>query len=151
MRLPNGITGICVNSSTVFPKVEGKLLKRICYSSVFSVDGQIIHFSKPKYPVNFYSVKVKILEDTFYLLLNDNYPFIAFVSKINELYGITFIDDPMLTQKLAPYYQVLGTELLYTTLNLEILEMSALNPLEKQAIDYWKPKTIGDIIFNFWD
>ncbi len=38
-------------------------------------------------------------------------------------------------------------------LNQELTEsgMSVLDLMEREQIEYWKPKTIGEVAFNWWD
>ncbi|MCM3588398.1 hypothetical protein M3182_22225 [Mesobacillus maritimus] len=104
----------------------------------------------PSYPANFYKARVKMLNDEFYILLNEYYPYLAFASVV-EFGNIQFIDNPTLCASFSPYYQVLGTKELHAPFNQDLVNQSELNVAEKKQLQYWKPETIGQIIFNYWD
>jgi hypothetical protein len=82
----------------------------------------------------------------------------AFASKIDP-FSIIFIEGPQLTNAFKILsYQVLSVHDLSTPLfvkkikNKIFLENNNdLNDIELKQIHYWQPKTIGDVLFNFWD
>ena len=76
---------------------------------------------------------------------NAYYPWIAFAKNL-DFTRIEFIESPF--------------DIIYTNVNvltLPELEQSwhdivgELSKAELEQIKYWKPNTVGDIIFNFWD
>jgi hypothetical protein len=34
---------------------------------------------------------------------------------------------------------------------LRCVDISQLNRAERDQIDYWRPDTLGELLFNFWD
>ncbi|NGY89580.1 hypothetical protein F3K44_02630 [Bacillus megaterium] len=91
------------------------------------------------------------------MLLNAYYPFLALASTV-EFQHINFIDDPALSKDFMPLYKVLSKEELSEPSNirkskgkLSLENKNKLNSSELEQIFYWKPKTVGEVIFNFWD
>lgn len=156
MKLPNGITGF-YNSENKPPNVDGKHFNQVCVTALSRLGGEVLMFKEPKYPTNFYDAKVKLRNRIFHILLNEHYPYVAFASAV-EYEKIRFIDDAELFKQLSPFYHVL----LSSELNLHVIlrqgskkdilqNDNELNQAELEQIAYWKPKIIGEIIFNFWD
>ena len=69
----------------------------------------------------------------------------------HEYRNITFIDAPTLHAHFSPFYQVLEKKALNKPLNLSLAMKTKLNKAELKQIEYWKPESIGQIIFNYWD
>ena len=84
------------------------------------------------------------------ILCNAFHPLITLCSAVDYC-QITFIKVQNIEQALTNYtsYQLLSKELLDTTVTEE--ELEALNSMEHSQFDYWKPDTLGEIIFNWWD
>lgn len=150
MKLPNGITGFYESKATKPPQLDGILFKQQCYEVASRYRGKVIEIKPPSYPANFYKARVEMLNDEFYILLNKHYPYLAFASVV-EFGNIQFIDKPTLCEAFSSSYQVLGTKELHAPFNQDLVTQSELNDSEKKQIQYWKPETIGKIVFNYWD
>jgi len=150
MRLPNGVTGFYNSEALQPPNVNGKQFKQLCFDFATSHGGKVIKFTTPHYPANFYYAYVEVLEDQFFILLNEHYPFLAFAS-IVEFRNIMFIDRPDFYEEFSDVYQVLGTVELNAPFNQYLIKETDLNRAELEQLVYWKPETIGQIIFNYWD
>jgi len=152
MKLPNGVTGFYHSKANKPPQVDGKQFKQVCFDIASRNGGKVIDFNPSQYPMNFYKARVEIFNNRFYILLNGHYPYLAFASAV-ELGNINFIDIPVLFEQFSPFYQVIGA----VELNIPVSEIlgkeneNALNSAELEQLAYWKPKTIGNIIFNYWD
>lgn len=76
---------------------------------------------------------------------NAYYPWIAFAKNL-DFTRIEFIESP---------FDIIDTNV--NVLTQPELEQSwydivgELSKAELEQIKYWKPNTVGDIIFNFWD
>ncbi|MFC7710781.1 hypothetical protein [Micromonospora lupini] len=64
---------------------------------------------------------------------------------------VTFVDHPDLAAALTNLTdaQPLTAEQLQT--NLSQVDLTALSAHEHDQINYWKPTTVGELLFNFWD
>ena len=92
-----------------------------------------------------------------HILLNVHYPFMTFANEVE--YGkIAFINEPELDKLFGSIYNVLGTKELNEPAILKLGSKQTIlqnendfNKDELKQVAYWKPKTIGEIIFNYWD
>ncbi|MEC2076328.1 hypothetical protein [Metabacillus fastidiosus] len=149
--LYSGITGILSASS-----VKEKEFKQICYSLLGS---NVLEFIENGTLKNFYECIIKLKGKNIHILLNRHYPFIAFTSarELNVLY-FPFIDEPDLSKLFEQYYKVLSVyqlnePLTYTQKgkNIIVINENELNQGELKELVFWKPRTIGEVVFNYWD
>ncbi len=65
--------------------------------------------------------------------------------------AINFVDAPALAEEFRGFdcYDILSASELMQRVTKETL--SELSDAEMNQVKYWKPKTIGEFIFNFWD
>jgi hypothetical protein len=156
LKLPNGITGFYHHQYEP-PKMDGKQFRQLCFSLVHNNGGTVLDFKEPLTATNFFDIEVRHSKQQFHILLNAHYPFLAFASVV-EFGQIQFIDIPELIELFSLFYRVLGTSELNERLLLNIGSKEGiiqndnqLNSAELKQIAYWKPETIGELIFNFWD
>lgn len=150
MNLPYGITGFYRSEDSKPPNVNGKQFKQLCFDLVSLNGGKVRSVTSPQYPANFYCAQVEFSGTLIYILLNEHYPYLAFASSV-EFGDIKFIDVPALHALFDPYYQVIDVAELNASVNHILLMKMELNSAEVEQINYWKPETIGQIIFNHWD
>ncbi|WP_156056393.1 hypothetical protein [Streptosporangium roseum] len=64
---------------------------------------------------------------------------------------LSFLDDPEVLGKLGACgpYRVLGMAEL--ALPVARADLSELGEVEMDQIRYWRPETVGELAFNFWD
>ena len=153
MILLNGVSGFNGPDQVT----DGEYFKKICYSLIHRLNGNVLSFSEPKVARHYYEVKVKVFEENLSILLNYIYPFIAFASSVDHGY-IKFVDNELLLNGFSPYYRVLRSNELNESLvikenkgRLIVENKNELNDAELNNIKYWKSKTVGDIVFNYWD
>ncbi len=84
--------------------------------------------------------------ESHFVLLNCHYPFLAFASTLGK---ISSFDMPVMSVKYKPYYTVLKKDYLDTALSSE--HLFTLSRAELEQFSYWKPRTVGEVIFNNWD
>ncbi|MED4531857.1 hypothetical protein [Metabacillus fastidiosus] len=149
--LYSGITGI-----VPAPSVKEKEFKQICYSLLGS---NVLEFIENGTLKNFYECIIKFKRRNIHILLNRHYPFIAFTSarELNDLY-LPFIDEPDLSKLFEQYYKVLSLyqlkePLTYTQKrkNIIVINENELHQDELKELVFWKPRTIGEVVFNYWD
>ena len=157
MYLLSGVTGFSDETGNPAPPVDGKQFKKICFALVTDNGGEVLSFEEPKVATNFYKVNVKIFDVHFYILLSSSYPFIAFASSV-EYGSIRFVDNQHLARMFISFYSVLtSVELNETVLfkkvrgKVILSNDNSLSDAELLELFYWKPREIGDVIFNFWD
>lgn len=157
MILHKGITGFYDAKSEQIPMVDHKQYKQLCFSVLQKHSGDVIGVSNQCCHGNFITMEVKLRDIKLHILLNKHYPIVAFASNV-EFGSVTFIDHPVLSEQFSYYYRVLS----YSELNEPVLlnlgaktcllqNENELDQAELKQVAYWKPETIGEIIFNQWD
>jgi len=146
MRLPNGITGFYDSNHTKPSQMDSKQFKQLCFTVMLTEGGKVIELKEPENPRNFFEAEIQIFNSKLHILLNEHHPYIAFASSVN-FKDIVYIDEPQLSNEFSKYYKVLSVE----ELNSPISKKSDFSNAEIKQLDYWKPKKVGDMIFNFWD
>ncbi|MDY0408816.1 hypothetical protein ACFFIS_04275 [Virgibacillus soli] len=152
MLLRAGITGF---QPTISIGESG--FKTVCYSSFGSNGVDIVEgLGSMK---NFYECIIKLKNKRVHVLLNSHYPFVAFTSSREaDEHNLPFINDIELSKTFNQYYKVLCLEQLNEPLkytqqgkNIIIKNENTLHQDELKQLTYWKPKTVGEIVFNYWD
>lgn len=143
--LPNGITGFRDLKDPYIPEQEKRIFQRFCYSIATRHHCLVLSFDFDLASKNFYSAEIKTEKGRLYLLENAYYPWIAFAKSYNFT-KIKFIENP---------FSITDSGICVLTLS-ELQQdwhniVGELNKAELKQIEYWKPNTVGDIIFNFWD
>lgn len=158
MILLNGIS----DSGGTDTFVDGDLFKKVCYSAMTSIGGKVLSFREPVVAQNYFYAEVSFPnEGSLFILLNSIYPFIAYTTSPDS-YNMTFVDHKLLTgtinQLCGDVFRVLQSVELDEPLRLRetrgglvVLNENTLNKWDKYNIKYWQPKTVGDVMFNYWD
>ncbi len=149
MKLQKGITGLGSEPTFVMEDLVN-VLKNIKQPFVKIGD---IH--RPNESTSFYQVKLKNVknDEEFYLLMNSTYMIFACVNK-NRCFDLNFIDFPtdLITQIKANFKSsviLLNPKDLIRKIEQHDLEF--LSESEMKQINYWKSKTVGEVIFNCYD
>ena len=157
MNLPNGVTGFYSSIVNKPNEIDEKQFKNICFNLVRKNQGRILDIDESNLATNFLKVKMNIFNREMYVLLNAYYPFLAFASTV-EFQHLNFIDDPVLSKDFMPFYKVLSKEELNEPLDIRkskgkvsLENKNKLSSSELEQILFWKPKKVGEVIFNFWD
>ncbi len=154
LLLLNGVTGFIVEG---IQQPDAKQFKTLCFTLISQNGGKIINFEEPKIATNFFNVEIMVFGQRLHLLLNGNYPFLAFASEVGYS-SHNFIDMPELSKQFSPYYNVLGTKELNEPIcwkkgNQKSVLQNAnkLDRLELKEVAYFGARRIGEVIFNHWD
>lgn len=152
MNLPYGVSGFYNSAEEKPPEMDISKYKEFCYSLARSLDGELLEFSDSLYPANFCKADFKLPSSAVSLVMNKHYPILAFAAAVDAV-KIEFIDFSTGNAVVPDGFTVLRPATLETQVpeNLEYLPPNHLNQGELEQIKYWKPETIGQIIFNFWD
>ena len=146
MRLPMYITGIASNSINL-KKMDGALFKKVGCEIARKLNGEVIDYIYPSYPLNYFRLEIKIGEKTTSILLHEYFPYVAIAIYENML-QIQFVDDEDITTELRQYYTVLETTFLNESFNMNGHNLSEV---ELKNEKHWRPNTNGEVIFNCWD
>jgi hypothetical protein len=152
-RLPPRITGFFDRAEPPL-SLDPKDFKRACHlvaqmegGSVESVDlalaGRSYFVATARTPTDYVSV-----------LANSVYRYLAFVPPGSfgaDCHELTFVEPISLAGAFsrATEFQPLDAAWLATAPRTELL--TDLAPVEFEQVKYWRPQTVGDVIFNCWD
>jgi hypothetical protein len=152
--LLDGITGFLKND--VLESFYSQF-KDLCYSLANTTHGKIVSFEIPHQSQNFFKAELEWNDGNTFILLNSSYPVVAFASSVGH-FNIHFVDHPHanILKKFSTVFTIATVNELVEPLKIDektqtVLNKNTLNKSEIKQILYWNPKTIGDVVFNFWD
>lgn len=102
---------------------------------------------------NFHSAQIRYDRHFISILGHSIYPILAFSEPVDlQLCSLRFINAASIAREILRLFpnvtiasaQDLGRSLMEA-------DLSALYAVERQQIKYWKPKTVGEVVFNWWD
>ena len=145
MKLPNGITGFSNGGLETYDK---QLFKRLCYGIVNRTGGEVLDWKDACYPRNHSRILALFGEEHFFIFVNETHPYIGFAN-IAEDSIVRYMDMPLLEAQFAlNSYTVLSKEELERPF---LLTEHNLGEEEIQQVRFWRPSTLGEVIFNEWD
>ncbi|MFD1032326.1 hypothetical protein [Metaplanococcus flavidus] len=152
MKLPAGVSGFYKSDEQKPPEIDVGKYKELCYGIARNLEGDLLEFSDTLYPANFFKADFRLPDMNICLVMNKHYPIVAFATAVEDL-KIKFIDYSTGTDVVPEEFTVLSAEILEAPVpeDPNDLPESNLNKGEIEQIKYWKPDTVGQIIFNFWD
>lgn len=108
------------------------------------VGADVMEIHLPEVTPNFIAASLNIKQQTVYILCSDNQDW-AFSQQLQP-FKLQFIDHPLLAN------------MLHNLANIQVYCTSQLNApfvaqswMSKHDINYWKPQTLGEALFNWWD
>lgn len=142
--LPSGITGF--GDWEYPPTFQGGAgaFRRLSYALARQLSGEVLSLDLDLAGKNFYAAKIQTRQGEIYLLENAPFSWVAFARSL-EFGEIAFTEPPC---SLPEDCHVLSLQMLQKDWQEEA---GALGKAELAQIAYWKPRTVGQIVFNFWD
>lgn len=147
MLLPRGITGFWSVNANQPPFLDEKAFRRMCHALARENGGTVAEVDTDTASRNFYSAKLSRYDQSVFLLQNIHYPYAAFAQRDAD--GRFIFTGPPERLRLPE-----GTVRFLSPAELNqnwcgLCE--ELSPEELEQVNYWKPQTVGEIIFNTWD
>lgn len=144
MLLTQGITGFGDRKSSPPEPIEPAYFKKACY--LFEHTGLKAADICCHVNTSFYYAKIRGGGDTFYILMNKYCPRFAFAKSIDcgEMNFIDLPDDPLTRFG----YSVIPADILNAPFDHTDHELS---DTELDMVNYYCARTVGEIIFNWWD
>lgn len=152
MELPYGISGFYNSDEPKPPEVDVSKYKELCDELARKLGGEVLEFTDALYPANFNKAYFRFPEKHVCLVMNKHYPMLAFATTVEAL-KIQFINFPEGASEIPDEFTVLSPDALEAGVPEDLAELpnQQLNKGEVEQVTYWKPQTVGQIIFNFWD
>lgn len=129
------------------PSLDGKVFHQMCHALAWKNGGTVIDVDTDTTAKNFYFAKIQRYDDSVFILQNIHYPYVAFAQR-DTSGGFILSSQPEWLQLLEDPVRFLRPD----ELNQDWRALCAeLGPEELEQIHYWRPQTVGEIIFNTWD
>ena len=154
VELHRGITGFRHADDEPLPASDLKAFRAYCFSAARSLSGRVSRIELPYGNArnNFASGVLELPEGATAVLLNAHFPIVAFARPPREGHvRLAFVEAPGLVELFRSFgvYEVLEASDLERPLVEE--DCRRLGPAERDAVRYWKPERVGDLVFNSWD
>jgi hypothetical protein len=153
MLLLDGISGFHHHDLS---EVDSAQFKKLCHSWANMNHGKFVSFEKPNESQNFYKAELNWTGDRIFLLLNSSYPIVAFASSV-EYFNIKFSEHPHtnLIEVFKNDFTIatvdeLVAPLIFVERSQTVLNNNNLNKSELSQVFYWKPNTVGEVVYNYW-
>lgn len=152
MNLPYGVTGFYNSAEEKPPVIDLKKYKELSHGLARKLGGQLVEFEESIYAANFHKAVFQLPQMTLCLVMNSHYPIVAFATAVDAM-KIEFIDYPAGNEALPEEFTVFSVSELEFPVPEDIRKIAdwGLNKGEIEQVKYWKPETVGQILFNFWD
>ncbi|KAB1100218.1 hypothetical protein F6X54_32120 [Micromonospora aurantiaca] len=149
MKLPPGATGF---NPPPGGQADPRVFAGICHHTARAIDATVASVTPAGVTPSFHTVTIASVQQHIAVLRHTTLPLIAFARPhANGDVTVTFVDHPDLAAAITHLTdaQVLTVNQLQTP--LAQIDLSLLDPGEHHQIDYWKPITLGELLFNSWD
>ncbi len=108
-----------------------------------------------EYPKSFHWIAVSDRDRRFAILVGREAPVVALSEALPDYFNLRFFDDPRLGEAIeragAPFECLAAAELNAPSSAADRDFVARISPQYGRDLAYWRPKTIGDVIFNWWD
>jgi len=153
MQLPRGITGFRHMDDPPLPVSDHAAFRGHCYVAAQTLGGRVRSVEGPSQTsaANYTRAVIELPGRSIAILLNAHVPIIAFAVASRESGPLQFTDMPalaVLVQRFAAY-EVWPASQLAAPLTPDSCKQLA--EAELNQIKYWRPRSIGEVVFNVWD
>ncbi|MFC9432471.1 hypothetical protein [Nocardia sp. NPDC057030] len=152
MRLPYGVTGFWMAGQAVLPEIDQREFRSVCHTAARLTSGWVTCTVPAGWTRSFVAVSIAYRDHGRAVLCNLSLPLVAVAEPIgpDEVVPV-FVCDPQLTEVISciSQFRVLTPTELATP--LAECDLSELGEAELAQIRYWKPETVGETVFNWWD
>lgn len=151
MRLMRGATGFRVSGEDALPLTDVALLRQLCFEAARSVAGRVGMWREAG-TSTFHSTTITSRRVSCSVLFHAHLPVVAFTAAPplpGQLIG-AFMDSP----HWAGIFEAGGLQLLGPRalgLKMADVDLGVLSQAELAQISYWRPESLGDLLFNWWD
>ncbi|WP_228473055.1 hypothetical protein [Streptomyces cyaneochromogenes] len=147
-RLERGATGFF--SGPVVSRTDPGVCRTAWYAAARAARGRVGEFVAQGCAQNYHRATINDRDGDHCALFHDHYPLIAFVDEPRDWYTDQFREPPAWAAVLGDLgFTVLSASVLLSPLSS--VDTSALSDVEWRNIDYWRPETVGAVLFNSWD
>lgn len=152
--LPRGATGFWDARAGTVARTDVRAFRTAVHTAAQQVAGQVEGFEPAGVTPNFHLMVVRMRrDDRVGVVCHQLLPWLALARPPEDgsMEPLAFRSEPELATalELVPPFRVLDLPFLNTP--LERLDLSTLDRGERSEIAFWKPVTLGELVFNWWD
>ena len=148
--IPAGSTGFRSRKAPPWPLVDLKHLRAAWHTGARLAGCKVGELVEQSYPEVYHTATMVGRDGLHIILCHMHHPLVAFVAVRRDWYTTEFIDPPAW----ATAYSAVGFEPLDADLLLapfDDADTSQLSAEDWRQIRYWRPPTLGAVLFNRWD
>ena len=154
MLLKRGITSFFNwDDWGTIPEFAYAEFKRVVYGVADPLCLAVSELNERGVTPNFHSARLDGANAAITILGHSTYPIFAFAEPIEfKSCHLCFVDHEPLSRVIETSFP--GTSIATAgELNRQLAEtdLTKLDASELEQIEYWKPKTVGEVAFNWWD
>ncbi|MFB6398516.1 hypothetical protein [Polymorphospora lycopeni] len=150
MKLPPGATGF---NPPPGQRADLRIFTAVCHHAARTIDAAVTGITAAGVAPNHHTITITHGQHHIAVMRHLTLPFIAFAHPraSGDATTTTFVDHPGLAAAITDLTgaQVLTGEQLRTPLSQ--VDLDGLDAGEHDQFSYWKPTTVGEVLFNFWD
>ncbi len=152
--LPRGATGFWdARAGPPSAPTDIRALRGAVHTAAQRLAGEVDGFEPAGVTPNFHLIVIRFGDDRVGVVCHQLLPWLALARPPDDgsMEPLTFRSDPMLAAalELVPPFRVLDRPTL--DIPVEQLDLSTLDAGEREQITFWKPATLGELVFNWWD
>lgn len=145
--LPKGITG--ANRAPHDAEASFARFRSACHEAARRANGRAKNVVKAASASGFHQAQLSFDDETWLVVCNAQFGLVGF-ARLTDQAKLDFTDLPDLARSFKLQgYKVLGTDVLKQPLDTN--NCADLDEDELREIDYWKCKTVGEVVFNWFD
>ena len=154
MKLRPGITGFFESREwKTLPAYSIRDFKQLVHAAAEGLGWAVASVTAAGTTPNFHVAHIEPPKRQVFILGHSNFPIVAFAEQVAEIdQRLRFVDEPELASEISRLFPDVAIAS-SVELNRSITEhdLSQLGPADRRQIMYWKPRTIGQLVFNWWD
>lgn len=149
-RPPRGATGFRDHGTDPLPSMDTRVFASVCHEGARVARGRVVEITSPEVTPNFHKAVIRRGELSVAVLGHIHLSLIAIAQVLTG--SVVFTDG---CDDLEEALRSSGSLRLLARSELEIpirlIDTSDLDRAERREITFWKPKTLGELLFNYWD
>jgi hypothetical protein len=152
MKLASGATGFNPSTGGNQPRVGLSDFLSACHQVARQTDSAVVGTAPAGVTPSFHTVVFSYDGARVAVLCHVRLPVVALAEPLSPgKTALSFVDRENLAEAFTDVaaFSVMTVQELHTP--AAVVDLSELSRAERDQINYWKPATLGDLLFNFWD
>lgn len=153
MKLVEGITGFYdASERDGLPHVAVEIFKKEVVGALAPLGYKLVEIEEAGVTPNFHLALFEQDGTKLAVVCNSIYPYIALANAPEESgCELKFITNERIEYAIGAYTTFAVIPFISLCEKLTPDSLSCLNKAELHQVNYWRPNTVGEIIFNWWD